>query len=141
MPQRQIGFLGSMPAKVRSLRGMPMTDVRRARFAVAVIFAVHGAVVGSFATRIPWIAGRLHIDAGWLGIALLFGAIGATGAMPFAGRITHRFRSRPLARWLMVAWCLALVPTAFAPSVWVLCATMLVYGAAAGLADVAMNAQ
>jgi MFS family permease len=118
-----------------------MSDVRRARVAVAVVFAVHGAVVGSFATRIPWIAQRLQVDSGWLGIALLFAAIGATGAMPFAGRVTHRYRSRPLARWLMVAWCLALVPTAFAPSLPLLCAAMLIYGATAGLADVAMNAQ
>jgi MFS family permease len=118
-----------------------MTDVRRARIAVAVVFAVHGAVVGTFATRIPWIVERLQIDAGWLGIALLFVAIGATGAMPFAGRLTHRYRSRPLARWLMVAWCLSLIPTAFAPSVPLLCAAMLVQGASAGLADVAMNAQ
>ena len=118
-----------------------MTDVRRARIAVAVVFAVHGAVVGTFATRIPWIADRLQIDAGWLGIALLFGAVGATGAMPFAGRITHRYRSRPLAAWLMVAWCVAIIPTAFAPSVPLLCMAMLVYGATAGLADVAMNAQ
>ncbi len=109
--------------------------------AVAVVFAVHGAVVGTFATRIPWIAERLQIDAGWLGIALLFAAVGATGAMPFAGRITHRYRSRPLARWLLVAWCLALIPTAFAPSLPLLCAAMLIQGAAAGLADVAMNAQ
>jgi MFS family permease len=118
-----------------------MTDVRRARVAVAVVFAVHGAVVGTFATRIPWIAERLQIDAGWLGIALLFAAIGATGVMPFAGRITHRYRSRPLAGWLMVAWCLSLVPTAFAPSFPMLCAAMLIQGAAAGIADVAMNAQ
>ncbi len=118
-----------------------MSDVRRARIAVAVVFAVHGAVVGTFATRIPWIAERLQIDAGWLGIALLFAAVGATGAMPFAGRITHRYRSRPLARWLLVAWCLSLIPTAFAPSLPLLCAAMLVQGAAAGLADVAMNAQ
>jgi MFS family permease len=118
-----------------------VTDARRARIAVAVVFAVHGAVVGTFATRIPWIAERLQIDAGWLGIALLFAAVGATGAMPLAGRITHRYRSRPLARWLMVAWCLALIPTAFATSVPLLCAAMLVYGATSGLADVAMNAQ
>src|SRR4029450_1332619 len=118
-----------------------MTDVRRARVAVAVVFAVHGAVVGSFATRIPWIAQRVQVDSGWLGIALLCAAIGGTSAMPFAGRITHRYRSRPLARWLMIAWCLALIPTAFAPNLPLLCAAMLVYGASAGLADVAMNAQ
>ena len=118
-----------------------MTDVRRARIAVAVVFAVHGAVVGTFATRIPWIAERLQIDAGWLGFALLFGAVGATGAMPFAGRITHRYRSRPLAAGSWSPGASRIIPTAFAPSVPLLCAAMLVHGATAGLADVAMNAQ
>ncbi|MEU9788050.1 hypothetical protein AB0H92_45065, partial [Streptomyces phaeochromogenes] len=30
-------------------------EVKRSRYAVAVVFAVHGAVTGSFATRVPWI--------------------------------------------------------------------------------------
>ncbi|MEU1949294.1 MFS transporter, partial [Streptomyces sp. NPDC020125] len=36
-----------------------MRPVRRARIAVAAVFAVHGAVTGNFATRIPWIQERL----------------------------------------------------------------------------------
>jgi MFS family permease len=123
------------------LEDLAVTAVRRPRIAVAVIFTVHGAVTGSFATRIPWIANRLDTDAGGLGFALFFVAVGALLAMPFAGRITHRFRSRPVARWLMVGWCLALIPTAFATSLPLLCVALLVYGATSGLADVAMNAQ
>src|SRR5688572_25433290 len=42
---------------------------RRARLAVSVIFAVHGAVAGTFATRIPWIADHVQTDPGGLGLA------------------------------------------------------------------------
>ncbi len=111
------------------------------RLAVALVFAVHGAVTGTFATRIPWIAEHLHTNPGGLGLALLFVSVGAITAMPFAGRLAHRFRARPLVAVLMVLWCFAVVPPALAPTVPVLCVALLVFGAAAGLADVAMNAQ
>jgi MFS family permease len=41
----------------------------------------------------------------------------------------------------MVLWCLAVIPPAFAPNLPSLCAALFVYGATAGAADVAMNAQ
>src|SRR5262245_48896740 len=118
-----------------------MSALRRARIAVSLTFAVHGAVAGTFATRIPWIAEHLRTDPGGLGLALLFASVGAMTAMPFAGRLLPRFPARPAQAVLMVLWCLALTPTALAPSVPALCAAMFVFGATAGSADVAMNAQ
>lgn len=118
-----------------------MSPVRRARIAVALTFAVHGAVTGTFATRIPWIADHLRTDAGGLGVALLFGSVGAITVMPFTGRFIHRIRARRLVPALMVMWCLAVIVPALAHNVPALCAAMFLYGATAGAADVAMNAQ
>jgi MFS family permease len=118
-----------------------VNPVRRARIAVALTFAVHGAVTGTFATRIPWIADHLRTDVGGLGVALLFGSVGAITVMPFAGRFTHRVRARRLVPVLMVMWCLAVIVPALAPNVPAMCAAMFLYGATAGAADVAMNAQ
>jgi MFS family permease len=118
-----------------------MSEARRARIAVSVTFAAHGGVAGTFATRIPWIADHLRTDPGGLGLALLFGSVGAMTAMPFLGRLVHRLRTRVALPVLMVLWCLAVVPTALAPSVAGLCVAMFVFGAAAGSADVFMNAQ
>ena len=47
-------------------------QIRRARYAVAAVFAVHGAVTGSFATRVPWIQDHASVSAGQLGLALAF---------------------------------------------------------------------
>jgi predicted MFS family arabinose efflux permease len=116
-------------------------STRRARIAVSVIFAVHGAVVGTFATRIPWIADHVRIDPGGLGLALLCASVGAIVAMPFTGRLVHRLPARVAVPALMVPWCLAIIPTALAPSLPLLCATLFLYGATSGAADVAMNAQ
>ncbi|MFD6492262.1 MFS transporter [Streptomyces sp. NPDC059944] len=114
--------------------------VKRARYAVAAVFAVHGAVTGSFATRVPWIQDHASVSAGQLGFALAFTALGASCSMPLAGRITHRFGSRTALRGLLALWTLALILPSVAPSLLTLCLAMFVYGATAGMADVAMNA-
>ncbi|MGV9454222.1 MFS transporter [Streptomyces sp. NPDC003635] len=115
-------------------------EVRRARYAVAAVFAVHGAVTGSFATRVPWIQDHASVSAGQLGLALAFPALGASVAMPLAGGITHRFGARNALRALMALWTLALTLPSLAPNLLTLCLALFTFGATAGMADVAMNA-
>ncbi|MGW2133563.1 MFS transporter [Streptomyces coelicoflavus] len=115
-------------------------EVKRARYAVAAVFAVHGSVTGSFATRVPWIQDHAGVSAGQLGLALAFPALGASLAMPLAGRVTHRFGARAALRGLLALWTLALVLPSLAPNLLTLCLALFVYGATAGMSDVAMNA-
>ncbi|MDH6125776.1 MFS transporter [Kitasatospora sp. GP82] len=116
-------------------------DVRRARVGVALVFAVHGAVTGSFVTRIPWIQAHLDLSPGQLGLALVSPAVGASLAMPLAGRIVHRFGARAAVRGLLTLWCLSLALPALSPDLPLLCLSLLIYGGTSGMADVAMNAQ
>jgi MFS family permease len=115
-------------------------SLRRPRIATSVIFAAHGAVTGTFAARVPWVADHVGVGAGGLGIALLMPGLGALLAMPLSGRLVHRYNLRALVRVLMLLWCAALLPPALPTSLVLLCATLILYGAAAGVADVAMNA-
>ncbi|UYQ61052.1 MFS transporter [Streptomyces peucetius] len=115
-------------------------QLRRARFAVAAVFCVHGAVTGSFATRIPWIQDHAGVSAGQLGLALAFPALGASVAMPLAGAVSHRFGTRTALRGLLALWTLSLILPAFAPNLLTLCGALFVYGATSGMSDVAMNA-
>jgi MFS family permease len=62
-------------------------------------------------------------------------------AMPFSGRLAHRYAFRPLVTVTMIAFCLGLVLTAVPTSLVLLCVVLVAFGAAAGLADMAMNAQ
>ena len=96
---------------------------------------------GSFAARIPWIASQLGVGVGHLGIALVMPGIGALLAMPFSGRLAHRFALRPFVTATIVALCACLVLPALPTSLATLCAVLLVFGAVAGLADMAMNAE
>ncbi|MGW1954991.1 MFS transporter [Streptomyces sp. NPDC001920] len=117
-----------------------LREVKRARYAVAAVFAVHGAVTGSFATRVPWIQDHAGVSAGQLGLALAFPALGASLAMPVAGSITHRFGARNALRALIALWTLALILPSVAPDLLTLCLALFTFGATAGMADVAMNA-
>ncbi|MFE2105558.1 MFS transporter [Kitasatospora sp. NPDC059463] len=114
---------------------------RRARIAIALVFAVHGAAGGTFVSRIPWIKDHLGLSPGQLGLALVMPAIGSSLAMPLAGRVVHRYGGRASVAGLLSLCCLALALPAFAPSLPVLCLFLLVCGATAGMSDVAMNAQ
>ncbi|EMF21170.1 integral membrane transport protein [Streptomyces gancidicus BKS 13-15] len=107
---------------------------------MGAVFAVHGAVTGSFATRVPWIQDHAGVSAGQLGLALAFPALGASLAMPLAGSISHRFGARTALRGLLALWTLALVLPSLAPNLLTLCLALFVYGATAGMSDVAMNA-
>ncbi|MGA5303079.1 MFS transporter [Nucisporomicrobium flavum] len=118
-----------------------MQTLRRARAATSVIFAVHGAVTGTFAARVPWIADHAGIGAGGLGLALLMPGVGALLAMPLSGRLAHRYDLRALTRTLILLWCAALMLPSLPTTIYLLCPLLALYGAAAGLADVAMNAQ
>jgi MFS family permease len=114
---------------------------RRLRISVALVFAVHGAANGSFATRIPWIRDRLDLGPGQLGLALLVPAIGALLAMPVTGALVHRFPGRTVTRITLGGFALALALPALAPSLPALCLTLLLFGAIAGMADIAINTQ
>ena len=117
-----------------------VTELRRARLATGVVFAVHGAVMGTFAARIPWLAQHVGVGVGGLGVALLMPGVGALLAMPLSGRLIHRHDLRFLVRLLIGAFCAALLLPVLPTSLVLLCPALIVYGAAAGVSDVAMNA-
>jgi MFS family permease len=115
--------------------------LRRQRRAIATVFTVHGAVMGTFASRIPSLAEHLHLSTGLLGIALFMPAIGSIAMMPFTGAIIHRIGPRAALRLLLGVYCLSIAIPQVMPSLGLLCLSLVVYGAAAGLSDVAMNSQ
>jgi len=112
------------------------------RRAVGAVFLAFGADMGTFASRLPWIADRLHLTSGLLGVSVgLMAAVGALIAIPFAARLVHHYGPRASTRVLISATGATLVLPPFAPSVLVLAAVMLLTGAVYGTCDNAINAQ
>ena len=121
--------------------GVLLDRFRNPRAAITLVFALNGALYGSWASRIPAIQNRLDLSAGALGIALAGVATGALVAMPLSGGWAARAGSRRATRTLLAAACIAVPLASFAPSLPLLVLGTLALGAANGGLDVAMNAQ
>jgi MFS family permease len=117
-----------------------MRPFRGARLAVTALFLAHGVLFGTWVARIPAVQEDLGLGEGELGVALLFLTLGAMLAMPVAGWIVAREGSRATARQAVVVFAALLPGVALAPSLALLALALLLFGAAAGALDIAMNA-
>lgn len=114
---------------------------RAARLAVAVYFFLTGVTFASWAVRIPAVQTRLGLSSGELGVALLGTAAGELVSMNLAGYLAARFGSRSLTVIASVCLSVMLPILAFAPTLPVLLATLVLFGASFGSVNVAMNTQ
>jgi MFS family permease len=112
----------------------------RARAAVTSLFLAHGALFGTWVARIPAVQDELELGEGELGVALLFITLGAVLSMPVAGWIVAHEGSRVTARLAIVVFAALLPVVALAPDLVLLSLALLLFGAAAGALDIAMNA-
>ena len=69
----------------------PEAAVRRARTAVAVVFATNGLAFAAFIARTPAIRDTFGLSSGQLGLLLLCLSTGAVAGLPLSGPIVHRF--------------------------------------------------
>src|SRR5918992_5745189 len=111
-----------------------------ARAAVTALFLAHGLLFGTWVARIPAVQDDLDLGEGELGVALLFITFGAILAMPVAGWVVAREGSRATARQTVVVFAALLPGVALAPNFVLLALALLLFGAAAGALDIAMNA-
>ena len=114
---------------------------RPARLAVIGFFLVAGLSFGSWVARIPEVQDALGLDDAQLGLTLLGTAIGSIAAMTGSGWLIARFGSRAVTTVAALGVCLTLPLLPLAPSMPLLFAALLLFGAAYGTMDVSMNAQ
>lgn len=120
--------------------GADPASIPRARWAVAAVFLANGAAIGSWAPHIPLLKERLGLSPGLLGLALLAMAAGALIAMPLAGIVIARRGSAPVASVAGLLFCALLPLPVLAPGLTSLSLALVLFGAANGAMDVAMNA-
>jgi len=124
---------------------MPGTEYppqpRSTRGAILAMFFVNGAGLATWLSMIPAVQQRLALTSGQLGVALLGLALGAVVAMPVTGWVVGHAGGRRVGTLSAVAYCATLAILPQAPTLPLLAATLLVFGAASGVLDVAMNVQ
>lgn len=113
----------------------------KARRATNAMFLVCGTATSCWAPLVPFAKARLALDEARLGLILLALGGGSMLAMPLAGAAIHKWSSRPvlIVSALLTAAVLPLLANPLSPAF--LAAMLLVFGAALGAMDVAMNAQ
>ncbi|MFC4455362.1 MFS transporter [Deinococcus sonorensis] len=116
-------------------------QIAAARFAVRAVFFVNGLAMATWVVNIPRIRDHLGLNPATVGTALLGIAIGSLIAMPRTGHLTHRHGTRRVTVVAGVLAALTLLLPFLAPNLLTLFAALLVFGAANGVMDVAMNAQ
>ncbi len=128
------------PVTQPAAAGRPDAHLTRARLAVAFAFLVHGIVFGSFASRIPAIAGQCGLDATHLGFALLAASLGAVVVMSFAGLLAGRLGSQVVTAGALIGYAGVMPLLAVTNSFLSLTLALFLSGAFQGSMDVAMNA-
>ncbi|MGP4001074.1 MFS transporter [Streptomyces sp. 8N706] len=113
--------------------------LNRLRTALTAFFALDGFLFAGWVVRIPAIKQQTAASTGDLGLALLGVSAGAVATMMVTGRLCARFGNHPVtvATGLLLSLSIALPP--LTGSALALGLVLLVFGAAYGAINVAMN--
>ncbi|MFF7025159.1 MFS transporter [Streptomyces klenkii] len=126
-----------LPGERRPDRGGPA--LRRLRIALTLFFALDGFLFAGWVVRIPAIKEQTGASAGALGLALLGVSAGAVATMMLTGRLCRRFGSHlvTVVAGVLMSAGIALPPLTHSATA--LGLVLLVFGAAYGGINVAMN--
>ena len=131
-----------MQATIDTSSSPPVRDahVLTPRLATFSVFAINGAMIGTWIAHIPWLQDHLGVSKATIGLCLLCMAAGALVSMPLTGHVLDRRTSAGITRVATLAFCLLLPVPLLATSPVMLGVLLFVFGASTGAMDVAMNA-
>lgn len=117
--------------------------VRSAVLATYAVFIASGIAFASWASRIPQVRDRLHLDPSELGLVLLAIAAGSVIALPLSGVIVGHFGSQWTVRTtgLLTAVAMVVVSLGYLVGVLPVVIGLFLVGLGMGSWDVAMNVQ
>jgi MFS family permease len=119
--------------------GMMGASPAAARFATRIAFLVSGFGVACWAPLVPLAKARLHVGDGALGLLLLSLGLGSVISMQLAGPLASRIGARNVAVAGGLGMAGMLPVLAVAPSVFLMAAALLLFGAFLGAIEVGMN--
>ena len=130
-----------MTSTARVETGTDRRRVKRAVVASYVTFGGAGFAIASWASRIPQVRDRLHLEPSELGLVLLAVAVGSLLALPLSGPMIARVGSRRTVTLTAALLGVALMTVAFGYRIGVppVVADLFLFGFAAGAWDVAIN--
>lgn len=106
-----------------------------------MFFFLAGICFASWASRIPDIQLKLHLDNAALGAVLLGLPVGLLTSLPLAGWMVARYGSRPIAIAAGVCYACILPVLGLVTAVWQLVACLFFFGMAGNMLNISMNTQ
>ena len=122
------------------LSATPTGELRRARVAVAVCFALNAIFYANLVPRLPEVRDDLGLSNSALGLALAGLPLGALVLGPAAAVLVRRYSSGLVASYGSVVLAIGVAAVAVAPNWLGLAAVLLVVGGMDAIVDVAQNA-
>ena len=114
-------------------------SLRSAANATRIAFIANGLAFASWAPIIPFAKANTGVDEAALGLLLLCLGIGSVVSMPITGWLCARHGTRPMILISAMILACTLPFLAYLVEYWALAITLLIFGAAIGTLDVAMN--
>jgi MFS family permease len=111
------------------------------RIAVSTFFFLAGLCFSSWASRIPDIRLKLHLDNAGLGAVLLGLPAGLMTSLPLAGWLVAKFGSRPIATFAAILYACTLPVLGLVTAVWQLVTCLFIFGMGGNMLNISINTQ
>ena len=111
------------------------------RAAIGSFFFLSGLTFASWASRIPDIKSKLGLSEAQLGLVLFALPVGQMIGLPLSTLLIRRFGSKWVQTWAGLLYPMALLPLAFASSIFHLVIGLVLFGFFANLLNICMNTQ
>jgi MFS family permease len=118
-----------------------VSDKRRIRLAVTLVYFSMGLCFSSWASRIPEIKTALHLNDAMFGTILFALPVGQFLMMPFSGKLVTRFGSHKVLPFALPAYTLCLSCIGLVHAGWQLAIALLLFGIFGNLCNISINTQ
>jgi MFS family permease len=119
----------------------PYPDKKRIRLAVILFYFSMGLVFASWASRIPDIKTKLHLNDALFGTILFALPCAQFLMMTFSGKLVTRFGSRRIIMFALPAYTICLTNIGLAREGWQLAIALFLFGLAGNLCNISINTQ
>jgi MFS family permease len=127
--------------KILSLQDENAPDKKRIRIAVALLYFSLGLMFSSWASRIPDIKTKLHLNDALFGTILFALPAAQFIMMTFSGKLVTRFGSRKIALFALPLYSICLSNIGLVREGWQLAVALFLFGLAGNLCNISINTQ
>ncbi len=124
-----------------SLHPESVTNKKRIRIAVALVYFSMGLCFSSWASRIPDIKTALHLNDAMFGTILFALPVGMFLMMPFSGKLVTRFGSPEVLRFALPAYTICLSFIGLVETGWQLAMVLFSFGVCGNMCNISINTQ